>query len=576
MSGGLDRLQAMSDKATEVAAGFINYDDITFDEDEMFVGLDAFTKGLQDQISIQDQWSANLTKAAKIGGTDFVEALLQMGPTAAPVLDELVKNFEETSGASGAAWDEAMQAILRSVDYNAGQAGVSMGLAMDDLRAKLKDEDLVMELSASLDPDTLTTVSRALDSVSRDAAKTLANALANNEIGVSELVQQTKVASRPKIAFDPVLSEDARDRVQADLNSFAARTDLEIPADLELSPDTTVAEFKKIVGNPDLFPAIKGNLDISLVDAYDKYESVRQYMLVNGIDVNVAANPNLAYLSLDSLIQFGNGQVTQVLIDGLNDPGKGKVYQIVELANGMKAAVVVDADTGLAVKGIQVLTQETEDGKVVPVDANTDAAKEAIGLVKDLAEEDTSSYHKVESNVDSVANKIASLDGANTSSTHTVFESTVKGKVDNADGNLISYFAKGGIRENHVAQVAPAGAMRLWAEPETGGEAYIPLAPSKRKRSAAILQETASRFGYDLVRAGEVAKFADGGAYRAQQLNRAATGGGHSAASSGWGLSTSDRQFFSQMFREVVVTANGQALTGLTNNINERNARFGR
>ncbi|QJD49831.1 tape measure protein [Microbacterium phage AvGardian] len=59
-------------------------------------------------------------------------------------------------------------------------------------------------------------------------------------------------------------------------------------------------------------------------------------------------------------------------------------------------------------------------------------------------------------------------------------------------------FANGGV-ENHVAQIARGGAMRLWAEPETGGEAYIPLAPSKRGRSTAILREVASRFGMSLM-----------------------------------------------------------------------------
>ncbi|MER5642047.1 phage tail tape measure protein [Kitasatospora sp. NPDC002227] len=67
-----------------------------------------------------------------------------------------------------------------------------------------------------------------------------------------------------------------------------------------------------------------------------------------------------------------------------------------------------------------------------------------------------------------------------------------------ADGSLLSFFATGGIagqREQHVAQIAPAGAWRVWAEPETQGEAYIPLGSSKRARSKAILAETAARFG---------------------------------------------------------------------------------
>jgi TP901 family phage tail tape measure protein len=57
-------------------------------------------------------------------------------------------------------------------------------------------------------------------------------------------------------------------------------------------------------------------------------------------------------------------------------------------------------------------------------------------------------------------------------------------------------FANGS--EDHRAQIAQAGAMRLWAEPETGGEAYIPLAASKRGRSTAILSKVAQKFGYSL------------------------------------------------------------------------------
>lgn len=64
-------------------------------------------------------------------------------------------------------------------------------------------------------------------------------------------------------------------------------------------------------------------------------------------------------------------------------------------------------------------------------------------------------------------------------------------------------FANGS--ENHVAQIARGGSMRLWAEPETGGEAYIPLAQSKRSRSTSILGAVAQRFGYGLT------PFADGG-----------------------------------------------------------------
>lgn len=70
-----------------------------------------------------------------------------------------------------------------------------------------------------------------------------------------------------------------------------------------------------------------------------------------------------------------------------------------------------------------------------------------------------------------------------------------------ADGNILTYRHGG---ENHTAQIS-RGTMRLWSEPETQGEAYIPLAESKRTRSASILADVAGRFGYRLE------KFAGGG-----------------------------------------------------------------
>ena len=52
-------------------------------------------------------------------------------------------------------------------------------------------------------------------------------------------------------------------------------------------------------------------------------------------------------------------------------------------------------------------------------------------------------------------------------------------------------FASGGV-EMHSAQI---GYRRIWGEPETGGEAYIPLAPGKRAASTAVLGDVARRFG---------------------------------------------------------------------------------
>lgn len=65
-----------------------------------------------------------------------------------------------------------------------------------------------------------------------------------------------------------------------------------------------------------------------------------------------------------------------------------------------------------------------------------------------------------------------------------------KSTIGSANGNI--FYAGGG--ENHTAQIGN-GVTRVWNEPETGGEAYIPLGMNKRTRSTAILADVASRFG---------------------------------------------------------------------------------
>ncbi|MGW7572378.1 phage tail tape measure protein [Streptomyces sp. NPDC054765] len=83
-----------------------------------------------------------------------------------------------------------------------------------------------------------------------------------------------------------------------------------------------------------------------------------------------------------------------------------------------------------------------------------------------------------------------------------------------ANGGVVDYYADGGVREDavrprrqeqHVAQIAPAGSWRVWGEPETQGEAYVPLSPAKRVRSKAVVEDVVGRFG------GQVEWYADGG-----------------------------------------------------------------
>lgn len=81
---------------------------------------------------------------------------------------------------------------------------------------------------------------------------------------------------------------------------------------------------------------------------------------------------------------------------------------------------------------------------------------------------------------------------------------TANRQYDQARGGIMEFYAGGGTRrENHVAQIAPKGVTRVWNEPETEGEAYIPLALSKRMRSKAITEDVASRMGGDVTWHGD-------------------------------------------------------------------------
>ncbi|MDQ2638875.1 MAG: hypothetical protein M3Y83_18600, partial [Actinomycetota bacterium] len=76
-----------------------------------------------------------------------------------------------------------------------------------------------------------------------------------------------------------------------------------------------------------------------------------------------------------------------------------------------------------------------------------------------------------------------------------------------ADGAIVP-MSEGGLR--HIIKPSDAGiyqgrgAGTIFAEKETGGEAYIPLANSKRGRSTLILSEVARMFGYQLMENGGI------------------------------------------------------------------------
>lgn len=166
------------------------------------------------------------------------------------------------------------------------------------------------------------------------------------------------------------------------------------------------------------------------------------------------------------------------------------------IAPGIVDSVLSDADRALAFQG-QVLA--------------TTAGLVGENVATELAEKMGMSVGEVSRIIHGYAQELAG--GLNPILAGIGAESIIIGRLGRLRGASTgrttkgpSEFAQGGFHEDHTAQIAPAGAWRVWAEPETGGEAYIPLAPSKRERSLAIWHETGRRLG-----AGTPQGFAEGG-----------------------------------------------------------------
>lgn len=70
------------------------------------------------------------------------------------------------------------------------------------------------------------------------------------------------------------------------------------------------------------------------------------------------------------------------------------------------------------------------------------------------------------------------------------------------DGLILSSFAAGGSTLPDQARIQPPGTLVQWAEPGTGGEAFIPLAASKEPRSEAIWQQVGRMKGWKAFAAG--------------------------------------------------------------------------
>jgi TP901 family phage tail tape measure protein len=216
----------------------------------------------------------------------------------------------------------------------------------------------------------------------------------------------------------------------------------------------------------------------------------------------------------------------EIRITAPTGDARGSLRELVDRLSAIPDGkdVQVSADTAAAVASLQTLLDKlraTPGVRTVTVHAPTAAAQQALQnlgfAIRTLPDGQAQITVPTQTPIDAVGSIQAAINnmtgrnvGVGVFLKPTSWDQDANGVPDSiqarATGAVVDYFAGGGVRrENHVAQIAPAGSWRVWAEPETQGEAYVPLAASKRPRSKAIVEEVVHRFG------GEVSWFAEGG-----------------------------------------------------------------
>ncbi|KZL33230.1 MULTISPECIES: hypothetical protein [Rhodococcus] len=204
--------------------------------------------------------------------------------------------------------------------------------------------------------------------------------------------------------------------------------------------------------------------------------------------------------------------------------------------DGIPASKVITVDTPGASETIDklneanILTHVDNEKRIVVEDnsADTIIALAKLGVTTTSLPDGTI---VITDNSAAVAGNIdRNLNGKRTTGTHTIYTSTFLtqaqvtdsqtfstdgsgGKVPLADGGILAgKYANGGINRMPASAeiMSPRPNYIMVAEPETMGEAFIPLAPSKRARSEQLLGTVANKFGMSLMR-GDVEAFAEGG-----------------------------------------------------------------
>lgn len=391
----------------------------------------------------------------------------------------------------------AVNDIIRQMDGGKSDTGDAVQRSNDAAREFGQNMDAIIEKAKGEGhalPDLFNMTTGEIDSVSGAGSKLRTELKGVADAGRDSALKLALAQKDPQAAIDTLRTEMQKTR------DLIAR-----PLELAGIPPY---EVDKILDQLDLDPA---KIEM-LLNPESRDKALADLKLADDAAKGIVAAPAVKGLEVNSS-KFDQG--LQNATQGLDTfDGKRPTPELNANKNPFDRTIAQATADGAAL-GIKIFSPN--------VDANKTPFDNVVSTVKGVgATLDSTNYSPTVNVIGNALDVLGSITQKLTGLNGSVFTATIDvlAKAMSADGSINDgrnwdrrfmpkFYANGGI-ESHVAQIAkPSSTLRVWAEPETGGEAYIPLASSKRARSTAILDEVASKFGYDLVRKAEL--YANGG-----------------------------------------------------------------
>lgn len=282
----------------------------------------------------------------------------------------------------------------------------------------------------------------------------------------------------------------------------------------------TVEQANALADSLGLIPEEKA-VEIAATVTGDEEAAAALDAAAEGRETTITAEAEMALAQSDLAGLTSEPRTARIDTDADTAPADTKINEVAtrpRVATVLTEAQVAGAEVALAALAVArtVVFSAVSDGSSANINAGFDYAARARDAV--IAASDYGTGAQVNAGLDYAARYRQAYIDVMVNTYNRIINEGGGSMYNWADGGVVEYYAGGGMRENHVAQFAPAGAWRVWAEPETGGEAYIPLHPGKRNRSLEVWKETGKRLG--------VQGFAEGGMVAQSAARVAAMNGG--------------------------------------------------